>query len=86
VPAQAAGTARAAPVRARGARAAAGALILALAHLSGCGHGTAAPGAPGAPERELHIYNWADYIGQDTIAQFEAATGIKVVYDTYDSD
>ena len=35
---------------------------------------------------ELHIYNWADYIGKDTIAQFEAATGIRVVYDTYDSD
>ena len=34
----------------------------------------------------LHIYNWADYIGKDTIAEFEARTGIKVVYDTYDSD
>ncbi|MBV9698129.1 MAG: extracellular solute-binding protein [Gammaproteobacteria bacterium] len=34
----------------------------------------------------LHVYNWADYIGRDTLAQFEARTGIKVVYDTYDSD
>lgn len=86
MPVQAAGTARAARGRARGARAAAGALILAAGHLSGCGHGTAAAGAPGAAERELHVYNWADYIAKDTIGQFEAATGIKVVYDTYDSD
>jgi len=35
---------------------------------------------------ELHVYNWADYIGKDTIAQFERTTGIKVVYDTYDAD
>jgi putrescine transport system substrate-binding protein len=58
--------------------------LVAAAQLSGCGHGAAAAGAPGAGE--LHIYNWADYIGQDTIAQFEAASGIRVVYDTYDSD
>ena len=35
---------------------------------------------------ELHVYNWADYVGKDTIAQFERTTGIKVVYDTYDAD
>src|SRR5258707_14903450 len=34
----------------------------------------------------VHIFNWSDYIGKDTIAQFERQTGIKVVYDTYDSD
>ena len=34
----------------------------------------------------LHVYNWADYIGKDTLADFESATGIKVVYDTYDAD
>ena len=37
-------------------------------------------------EQELHIYNWADYIGKDTMAKFESATGIKVIYDTYDAD
>jgi len=26
--------------------------------------------------------NWSDYIAQDTIAQFEQASGIKVVYDS----
>ncbi len=34
----------------------------------------------------LHIYNWADYIGHDTIAEFERQTHIKVVYGLYDSN
>ena len=33
----------------------------------------------------LNIYNWSDYIGETTIADFEAATGISVVYDLYAS-
>jgi len=37
-------------------------------------------------ERVLHVYNWSDYIGFQTIAQFEHETGIKVVYDVYDSN
>jgi putrescine transport system substrate-binding protein len=37
-------------------------------------------------EKVVNIYNWADYIGKDTLAQFEKETGIKVVYDTYDAD
>jgi len=36
-------------------------------------------------EKLLYVYNWADYIGDSTIADFEAKTGIKVVYDVYDS-
>jgi putrescine transport system substrate-binding protein len=40
----------------------------------------------GSKGPELRIYNWADYIGKNTVAQFEAATGITVVYDTYDAD
>lgn len=35
--------------------------------------------------RVLNIYNWADYIGPSTIADFEAETGIRVNYDTYAS-
>jgi putrescine transport system substrate-binding protein len=41
---------------------------------------------PPAPAAELNIYNWADYIGKTTIADFEKQTGIDVTYDTYDSD
>lgn len=37
-------------------------------------------------EPVLRIYNWADYIGFQTIAEFEHATGIRVVYDLYDSN
>jgi len=33
----------------------------------------------------LHVYNWADYIAESTIQDFEARTGIKVVYDVYDT-
>ena len=33
----------------------------------------------------VNIYNWADYIGETTIADFEAATGIGAVYDLYSS-
>lgn len=33
----------------------------------------------------LNVYNWADYIGEDTIANFTKETGIKVVYDLYAS-
>jgi putrescine transport system substrate-binding protein len=34
-------------------------------------------------ENVVNVYNWADYIGPDTIKRFEAETGIKVNYDTY---
>jgi putrescine transport system substrate-binding protein len=39
-----------------------------------------------AQDNVVHIYNWSDYIAEDTIAKFEAATGIDVVYDVYDSN
>jgi putrescine transport system substrate-binding protein len=45
-----------------------------------------AAGTARGEEPQLNIDNWADYIGKDTIARFEMATGIKVVYDTFDSD
>ena len=58
----------------------------ALAVLGGCSQHSRAPGSSATEEQELHIYNWADYIGKNTIADFEARTGIKVIYDTYDAD
>ena len=52
-----------------------------------CGSGMHAAGGGKAPEEKLlYVYNWADYIGKSTLADFERATGIKVVYDTYDAD
>ena len=37
-------------------------------------------------EPRLNVYNWSDYIAPDTIAKFEAETGINVTYDVYDSN
>src|SRR5690554_7176415 len=37
-------------------------------------------------QEKLHIYNWSDYIAEDTISNFEKTTGIKVTYDVYDSN
>jgi len=37
-------------------------------------------------EKVLNIYNWADYIAPDTIKNFEKETGIKVRYDSFDSN
>ncbi|WNW12874.1 polyamine ABC transporter substrate-binding protein [Pseudomonas sp. DTU_2021_1001937_2_SI_NGA_ILE_001] len=37
-------------------------------------------------ESSVRIYNWSDYIGETTLADFQAATGIKPVYDVFDSN
>ncbi|MDT3707301.1 MAG: polyamine ABC transporter substrate-binding protein [Thiobacillus sp.] len=39
-----------------------------------------------AQENVVNVYNWSDYIAEDTIAKFEAETGIKVNYDVFDSN
>jgi spermidine/putrescine transport system substrate-binding protein len=41
---------------------------------------------PDALESELAIYNWSDYIGDDTVAGFEREFGVRVTYDTYESN
>lgn len=42
--------------------------------------------ASAAEEKALHVYNWSDYIADDTVSKFEKETGIKVTYDVYDSN
>ena len=42
--------------------------------------------ASAAEEKILNIYNWSDYIGTDTISNFEKETGIKVRYDVFDTN
>ncbi|AEX52419.1 spermidine/putrescine ABC transporter substrate-binding protein PotF [Rahnella aquatilis] len=39
-----------------------------------------------ADEKTLHIYNWSDYIAPTTVPDFQKETGIKVVYDVFDSN
>ena len=46
----------------------------------------AVAGAAQADSKVLHVYNWSDYIAEDTLANFEKETGIKVVYDVFDSN
>ena len=43
-------------------------------------------GAAGDEPKVLNIYNWSDYIADDTIKNFERETGIKVNYDNYDNN
>ncbi|MGY1457531.1 MULTISPECIES: polyamine ABC transporter substrate-binding protein [unclassified Luteimonas] len=60
------------------------ACALFLVACGGSQPGSADPDAPaGAEEKVLNVYNWSDYVAPDTIANFEAATGIKVNYDVY---
>jgi putrescine transport system substrate-binding protein len=47
---------------------------------------TSAALAQAAEPRVLNIYNWSDYIAEDTIRNFEKETGIKVRYDNYDNN
>ena len=42
--------------------------------------------AVAAEQATVNIYNWNDYFAEDTLQQFEAATGIKPVLDLYDSN
>ncbi|KAE8759847.1 extracellular solute-binding protein [Paraburkholderia madseniana] len=39
-----------------------------------------------AGDTNLNVYNWSEYIAKDTVPNFEKQTGIKVRYDSYDSD
>ena len=62
------------------------ALAALLAACAGCSrqaaHATPAAGA----EKVLNVYNWSDYIAEETLKNFEKETGIKVNYDNYDSN
>lgn len=78
-----------------------GAFALSALFLAGCGKKeepakaapaaapvASAPAAPAAPaeEKVLNIYNWPDYIPEGMIAAFEKETGIKVNYDTFETN
>jgi putrescine transport system substrate-binding protein len=47
---------------------------------------SACTSALAADAKVLNVYNWSDYIAEDTIKNFEKETGIKVNYDNYDTN
>ncbi|WP_049250233.1 polyamine ABC transporter substrate-binding protein [Neisseria elongata] len=49
------------------------------------GADTAADKQPAATKK-LNIFNWSDYVDPDTVSAFEAAEGVKIRYDFYDSN
>lgn len=48
--------------------------------------GLASTSATSSPEKVLNINNWAEYIDENTVKNFEKETGIKVRYDNFDSN
>jgi putrescine transport system substrate-binding protein len=42
--------------------------------------------AAAAQDNVVHVYNWSDYIDEQILKDFEEETGIKVVYDVFDSN
>ncbi len=45
-----------------------------------------AAGSAMAQEKVVHVYNWSDYIDESILTDFTKETGIKVVYDVFDSN
>ncbi|MFM2068041.1 MAG: spermidine/putrescine transporter substrate-binding protein, partial [Pseudomonadota bacterium] len=45
-----------------------------------------APAQAQEEEKVVNIYNWSDYIAEDTLKNFEKETGIKVRYDNFDNN
>jgi putrescine transport system substrate-binding protein len=39
-----------------------------------------------AKDREVRVFNWSDYIDQSILEDFTKETGIKVIYDVFDSN
>ena len=72
----------------------AAALSAAALAVTGCGasaSGSSASGNSGdsaasGDAGELYVYNWGEYIDESVIDEFEEETGIKVVYDLYETN
>src|SRR5262249_29361764 len=47
---------------------------------------TITPAAAQPKERIVNVYNWSDYIAPTVVEDFSKETGIKVRYDTFDSN
>ncbi|MCB2110285.1 MAG: polyamine ABC transporter substrate-binding protein [Defluviimonas sp.] len=54
--------------------------------LSGMTFAAAILAAGFAGAEEVHVYNWSDYIDESLLTKFQEETGIKLVYDVFDSN
>jgi spermidine/putrescine transport system substrate-binding protein len=43
-------------------------------------------GSGSSGKGSINVYNWGEYVDPDLIKQFEKETGIKVIYETFDSN
>jgi len=53
--------------------------ITCMSLLSGCG-------SSGGENGEVYVFNWGEYIDPETITMFEEETGIKVIYDEFETN
>ena len=74
------------PTLLRSARLVAAAWATATAFTAVAAPATTPPPMEATEPKVLNIYNWSDYIADDTIKNFEKETGIKVRYDNYDNN
>ena len=51
-----------------------------LLSLAGCGSSSA------EDDNVVYVYNWGEYIEEETLAMFEEETGIRVVYNTFETN
>lgn len=51
--------------------------------LAACGGGSGDTAGGDGVQQVVNVYNWSDYVAEDTIPGFESATGIRVNYDVY---
>ena len=58
------------------------AILVLLTIAFGCG----GKGPASTKQREMNLFIWSAYITKEIVAKFETRTGIKVHYDTYDSN
>lgn len=56
-------------------------IATAASMLSGCGSSQ-----NDTPNGEVYVYNWGEYIDTDTLDLFEKETGIKVIYDEFNTN
>jgi putrescine transport system substrate-binding protein len=63
-----------------------GLLLGAALALAGCEGGDGVAEAGGPEEPVLNVYNWSDYIAEETVPEFQRRTGIDVRYDVFDSN